>query len=266
MRSLIVDDRELITQMVRNIMTKIDPDGDHMATTSPENALQIAKEKVIDVALLDVEMPEMNGVDLAKNLQAIHPRVNIIFLTGYKEYMPDAFGLYASGYLLKPVKEADVRDALAHLRYPPEAASEKRLRVQCFGNFAVFYDGKPVTFSRSKSRELFAYLVDRRGALCTTDMVLGNLWPDEAVSDSMKSMMRTLVADLRNTFRTLGLDDVILKTRDGLAVNTELLECDYYRYLEGDPTALRAFTGEYMSQYEFAEETAAALSGELYDY
>lgn len=61
-------------------------------------------------------MPEMTGIELAKELQKRNPTINIIFITGYKEYMGDAFGLYASGYLLKPVKEAAIREALNHLR------------------------------------------------------------------------------------------------------------------------------------------------------
>ena len=42
-----------------------------------------------------------------------------------------------------------------------------RLRVQCFGNFEVFFGGLPLKFARSKTKELFAYLVNRRGAVCT---------------------------------------------------------------------------------------------------
>lgn len=262
MVTLTVDDRQLVTEMMKNLLERIAPEGTHLTTTLPETALALAEEQPFDVAFLDVEMPGMDGVELAKRLQKIHPLINIIFITGYQEYMPDAFGLYASGYLLKPVTEKAVREALAHLRYRPvtqETPEQRRLKVQCFGTFALFCDGVPVNFSRSKSMELFAYLVDRRGAYCTTDMVLGNLWPDEEVTVGMKSMLRTLASDLRSTFLSLGLEHVILKVRDSIAVDTRFLDCDYYRYLDGDPLAIHQYHGEYMIQYEFAEETRAAL-------
>ena len=129
------------------------------------------------------------------------------------------------------------------------------MRVQCFGNFEVFVNNTALLFHRSKSKELFAYLVDRRGAVCTNDMIIGNLWSDKPLTESLKSLQRTVISEMIKDFEMVDVCDLFVKAKNGICVNTEMLDCDYYKYLEGDKKAIRQFKGEYMTQYEFAEET-----------
>ena len=138
MRTITIDDRRSIVNMMLRILNQIDPKGEHIGTTDPDEVIRELKKKKATAVFTDVEMPKMNGIDLARKLQEIDPQVNIIFITGYQEYMSDAFDLYASGYLIKPMDEEDVRKALEHLRYGNETKKEALVRVQCFGNFEVF--------------------------------------------------------------------------------------------------------------------------------
>jgi two-component SAPR family response regulator len=177
--------------------------------------------------------------------------------------METAFDMHVSGYLLKPFSEKKVRDALQHLRHKPFSISHKPVRVQCFGSFEVFQAGKPLRFTRQKCKELFAYLIDRHGAVCSNDMIIGNLWPDESPNETRKSMVRTLVTELAKTLRQAEAEDVLIRMQGGVSVDINRLDCDYYRFLNGDPLALHAFHGEYMTQYSFAEETRAALQLQL---
>ena len=264
MYTICVDDRQLIVDSMLRILSRVDPEGNHRGTTEPQQALEMAREEPVDVAFLDMEMPGMNGLTLAKQLQAQNPLINIIFITGYQEYALDAFSVYATGFLLKPVTEKSVREALNHLRYRPQEKSGQELSIHCFGNFEVFYRGKPLHFSRSKSKELFAYLIDRQGAKCESDAIIGNLWPEMAASESLKGQLRVIIADLISTLRDAGATNVILRDRSGISVDTAKLNCDYYRFLAGDPYALHLYHGEYMTQYEFAEETRANLMRRLY--
>ena len=118
MNTISVDDRILVARLLQRILSDLDPKGTHMIAVSGKKALELAGALPFDVAFLDVDMPGMNGLELARRLQEIWPRINIIFVTGYEEYSLKAFELYASGYLLKPIQEKDVAKALAHLRYP----------------------------------------------------------------------------------------------------------------------------------------------------
>ena len=263
MFTLSVDDRQLVVNAMQRILQRIDPTGSHRTATDAATALSLAEQEPVDVAFLDVEMPGMDGIELAGRLQELYPLVNIIFITGYEEYMPQAFKLFASGYIVKPVTESAVVNALSHLRYRAPQGGERPVRVQCFGNFEVYVQGEPVRFTRSKCKELLAYLIDRQGAICDNDMVMGNLWPDSEPTDSRKSMYRVIVAELAGTLNRLGAGEIIVRDNRGVRVDVNKVECDYYRYLAGDPYALHQYHGEYMTQYELGEVTRANLLQKL---
>ena len=85
------------------------------------------------MALLDIDMPIMNGLLVAEKLCKIHPFLNIIFLTGYPEYALDSYTVYASDFLVKPL----CREALAHafnnLRHPIVQPHNGSYGVQALG-------------------------------------------------------------------------------------------------------------------------------------
>lgn len=253
-----VDDQKTIIVTLEKMLKKIDPDGHHRFYYDPVAAAGDL-DLPLDVAFLDVEMPNMDGVELAKRIMDLHPRCSIIFLTGHTEYMCSAFGLHASGYLLKPFSLGMVRDALEHRRYRSSEAEEKPVRVQCFGSFEVFVDQKPVHFSRNKAKELFAFLIDNRGRMCDIDIIIRNIDPSSETDESSKSKARVYIRSLIKSFSDVGIDDIILKNQGVVGVNESLIDCDYYRLLDNEKPALSDFLGEYMTQYEFAEETRAML-------
>ncbi len=80
-----------------------------------------------NVAFLDIEMGAVSGIRIAKKLQAVNSKINIVFVTGFLEYAPDAFELRASGYVSKPATEQKIRAEIDNLRYPmPKPQSGKR--------------------------------------------------------------------------------------------------------------------------------------------
>ncbi len=125
-----------------------------------------------------MEMPGgINGLELGKRLKKLYPRLNIVIITGHREYALDAFGLDASGYLLKPLTLDSVAHQLSVLRFPLNAPQQSKIHIHCFGRFEAFHGGVPLDFSYSKSKELLACLVDQKGALCSNDTLIGYLWP-----------------------------------------------------------------------------------------
>lgn len=128
------------------------------------------------------------------------------------------------------------------------------MTVHCFGNFEVFVDGEAVKFKYARTRDVFAYLVDRQGALVSTNEILAALFEE----DIKGSYFRNLKADLTNTLQTLGVGEVIVHERGRLGIHHEKVDCDYFAYLDGRTDL---FHGEYMTQYSFAEGTLACLLG-----
>lgn len=144
-----------------------------------------------------------------------------------------------------------------------ESSTEERcpvvLKVQTFGNFEVFYKDKPVAFGRAKAKELFAYLIDRRGATVTTAEACGILWEDKEYNFSLQRQFQTVVSDLIKSLKRHNLEHLLRRRRNCLSVEVSGLECDFYRLLEGDTGAKDLYNGEYMSNYSWAEMTAGFL-------
>lgn len=259
MRTLIVDDKQLAVNALVSTMNEIDPEGTHAGLISSREALSYLKSHDIDVAFLDIEMPDMNGLLLAKEMKEISPNINIIFVTGHIEYAYDSYKLFASGYLMKPASAEEIKVALDNLRYKVEK-KKSRVVVRCFGNFEIFVDDEPLVFHRTKAKELLAYLIDSQGAFCSTGELIGALWEDEEITDSKLSQIRSFMADIRKTFESKNLSDIIVKEYSKIAIRTDKIDCDYYRFLEGDMQAVNSFMGEYMKQYPWAEMRVGELT------
>ena len=182
----------------------------------------------------------------------------IALVMKYFEINYEKFILFVSGFLLKPANEADVRNVLENLRYPAEDVPAG-VKVQCFGNFEVFVGGRPLSFKRSKSKELLAYLVDRNGATCTNGEMLAVLWEDKPDTASLHSHLRNLIFDLSHTLEDAGVRGLLVRGRSTLAIDTSKVECDYYNFLRGDRSTISSYRGEYMTQYSWAEVTRSAL-------
>lgn len=251
MRILIVDDEKMAKEDLVQTVELLEPDAEIASFDSSEEALEYCEKEKTDVAFLDIEMPGIDGLALADKIVKLQPKVNIIFVTAYSEYSLDAHDIYSSGYLLKPADTKSVRRALDHLRYPVE--EDKKIQIHCFGKFEAFYNGLPVQFRYNKTKELLAYLINVEGAACTNGELLGILWEDKAVSESVKSNLRNLIADLRETLSSLGFSDAVVKSRNSIALCKDAFSCDYYDYLEGKESAIGKFSGEYMEQYSWAE-------------
>ena len=247
MKILLVDDEKLQLIRLLNTVKKVLPDSEILSYTNPVLAFKENENNLIDIAFLDIEMPEINGIQLAKKLKTINPKINIIFVTAYDNYALDAYKLHASGYVTKPVNEKKVKEELEGLRYDVELKPSKKLQVKCFGNFEVFYDGVPLKFARSKSKELFAYLIDREGAAINVNELNAILWED----DDHKSYFRNLVADIVSTLKAVGLEDVFIKRHNECFIDISKVDCDAYEYKNNNPDAIRAYRGEYMTQYSW---------------
>ncbi|MBR6173067.1 MAG: response regulator [Eubacterium sp.] len=254
MRILCLDDEPLALKLLVTMIKKVKPDAEVESFRIQTELLEAAEQRGCDVAFLDIHMRGMNGVEVAKKLKEINPKMNIIFVTGFSEYKADAMDMRASGYIMKPVTKEDVERELSELRFPVVPKKDALLKVQCFGNFDVFTpDGMPIHFERKRAKEIFAYLVHRHGSACSIRELAAVLFEDAPYENSQRSYLQTLIVAMMKGLREVGAEAVIIKKRDEIAVNPALLDCDYYRFAELDAGAVNAYANEYMSQYYWAE-------------
>lgn len=255
MKIIAVDDECIALEGLLDVIREAAPEAEVNGFEYPEDALEFARKNACNIAFLDVEMPEMSGVELAEQLKLLNPDVNVIFATGFEEYRKEAYELHASGYLTKPITVDKVRKELNDLRRP--IPRRNRMRVQTFGNFEAYIDGKPIAFKYSKTKELLAYLVDRKGALCTAGELQTIIFEDDG---GHEAYMKSLRRDLLETLETSGCGNVIAQQRGKLGVVPGLFDCDYYDWCEGKRMGL-VWQGEYMTQYSWSEYTAGVLEG-----
>ena len=246
MNILLVDDEELQLKRLKESVENALTDVKLFSYTNPLKALEESKSNKISIAFLDIEMPVVNGIQLAKELKAIDPLINIIFVTAYNDYALEAYKLHASGYITKPVNEMKISEEINNLRFPIELKKENKIQIKCFGNFDVFYKGEPIKFTYSKSKELLAYLVDREGAAININELNAVLWEEDH-----KSYLRNLISDIQKTLKNIGVNDVFIKRHNECFIDVNKVDCDAYEYKRNNPDAVRMYRGEYMNQYSW---------------
>lgn len=272
MKVLAADDELHARKILTDALQKALPQAEIIDFGKPSQVLAYAQEHPVELAFLDINTPDMSGLELAEKLRAANPRVNIIFVTGYDEYAREALSFHASGYIMKPVTPEKILREMADLRYPlsqplgteeaqqAPAPRETLLRLQCFGNFDVFDStGHPVRFDRSKAKELLAYLTFRNGASCTTREIAGILFEDAVYDHRQKSYTQLIISSMLRGLKAVGAEGAITRSYNSMALDVKSVDCDYYRYVENSATYGGLYTGEFMVQYSWAESVAGYL-------
>ena len=266
MTVLAVDANAEALERIAHIVAALRPEAEVLRFESSLEALAAAREREIDVALLEAELPELSGLDLGQYLKELNPLVNLIFLSDTVDFGYQALALHASGYLVKPVVEAAVRSELDDLRHPEAQKNHKRVFAQTFGNFELFVDGKPVVFKYNRTREIVALLVNNRGAQTTNGEIIGALWEDEGDPEKKASYLSNLRQDLQNTMKRLELTNIIVKQRGSLGIAVDRIECDLYDWMAKRQDSKYRYMGDYMNQYSWAEYMHAELDEIAYQW
>ena len=262
MHIIAADDEKLALDMLCKTLHTVLPEAEIAAFGKPSQVLMYVQENHCDVAFLDIQMHGMTGLELARRLKELQPQINIIFVTGFSEYIGEAMYMHASGYIEKPVTEAAVRHELEDLRHPvePERKDTALLRVHCFGTFDVYApDGERVHFEREKSRECFAYLISRIGNSCSVREIAGILFEDAPYDRRKANYVQQIITGMMKSLKRANAAGVIRKSYNAISVEPKLIDCDYYRFRSGDAAAVNSYTGEFMTQYPWAEFITGSL-------
>ena len=111
MRTLIVDDEKLALSRLERLLNE-EGISDIVKSSNPIDAIkEVAKEK-FDIAFLDISMPNMSGLELANTIMDINPKIFIIFQTAYEEHALQAFKSGGIDYILKPISNESIKNAL----------------------------------------------------------------------------------------------------------------------------------------------------------
>ncbi len=219
-----------------------------------EKALKWAKAYRADVAFLDIEMPALNGVELAKALRRLDPEISIVFCTGHRSYALEAFEIHADGYLVKPVSPEMIQKELDYIKERTGGHSRPLLTARLYGNFCVFdRKGEIVSFKRKKTEELLAILIHMQGQVMRVVDLCNILWNDNDIMfENNKKYLWNLLSDLRGSLDRAGAAIVL-----GRGLNGHFVKMDYIRLDDSGRGSL-----PYLSGYEWAAGGPLGETGE----
>jgi len=129
MKVLIVDDEDLARARLKRILTTLEV-SQIDEVSSADTALKAVKNNEYDVAFLDINMPEVSGLELGYELKYLNKNIAIVFQTAYEEHALKAFDIGAIGYLVKPYSLEQVKEILTRVQEQSEQYQESEdLRI-----------------------------------------------------------------------------------------------------------------------------------------
>ena len=258
MKTILVDDMLLDMQLFELKCADV-PDFEIVGKfTDPLAAIAYARENVVDFALLDIDMPGMNGMELARQLRQIRSDVIIVFVTAHPRFAVEALKMKADYIVFKPFDREDIIDVMERAKLFHQR-QKKRYYFHTFGPFDMRIDGQPVKFRSGKAKELMALCVWRNGQPVSIYEMVECLWGDEAADTPEKTGYRRAIKELSDTLKTWGAESLLLRQRGSIRVDMSQCESDYQSFLSGDLDAVCRFQGSFMEQYSWAEAAVYSL-------
>ncbi len=161
MNIAVVDDEEIIRQQIHSFIKKQKPDFNISDFATGEELL--AAERDFDIIFLDIQMEGIGGIEAARNLRQRNVDVVLVFITGIKEYVFDAFDVSAFHYLLKPIEEKKFMEVLG--RAAEEVGKRKGQREQ-----QIFIRTKNQGYTLNLSSILYIESRGKKVEIHTTNM------------------------------------------------------------------------------------------------
>lgn len=174
----------------------------------------------IDVLFLDIDMPGMPGIEVAKELQILNPSLIIVFVTAHNDFATEAFDLNVFDYILKPIQLDRLRRTCKRIEETLPRKDKQILQIQVSSELTFqLPDGTVVrpVWRTAKVKELFLYLLHERETSIRKSELAELLWPG-IPSETSYSRLYTAIYHIRKTLQKYGDALAIESTDEGYAI------------------------------------------------
>lgn len=202
---ILVDDDELALSIMKYQLKRYPDIKVEDVFTNPFDALKKIKVSNPDVVFLDIDMPQLKGMDVASRIMEINQDTKIVFVTSHTQYALDAFELNAIDYLIKPVSKKRLEKTIQRLFKKksvvvPQNLTTKSLEINCLGPFQIKWtEDAPLKWRSAITRELVAFLIHYKDSNMSKDRILDELWPE----DNMKTTVPRLYSGIHYIRKSL---------------------------------------------------------------
>lgn len=222
MNILICDDMQNEVDRLTGLLKNTDYDVSLAGFDNAADTLSFIRSgKIIDVCFLDIIMPDMNGIELAKILRKDGFKGEIIFLSTSKDYGPETYSVEAFGYLLKPPTPNSVRDILEKIETSRKNKDSDGVMVKTRGatrfllfrdisyveviNHKVYYrltDGESLEVTAALQEIAPQLLRDKRFAICHSSYIV-NISNISSIAGREITMRNGMIIPLSKTYLEL---------------------------------------------------------------
>lgn len=206
-KAVLVDDEILVLQLLERNIRETNAIEVVGSFTDPEQALALIPKLKPDVVFLDVDMPELNGIELGTRLIESNEAMSIVFVTAYEQYAIHAFKLNAIHYILKPVDEQSVQEVVKRLSQKQEVEEVEAIgsgKINFFGSMHLMANESKIDFLTAKLEELLALLVIHREKGISKWVIIDVLWEEASIEKSQQNLY-TMMFRLKKTLRDAGI-------------------------------------------------------------
>lgn len=258
MKAVIIDDEPIMIRSFERYTKNIE---DFEVVGSFEDSLDaydFVRTEQVDVVFLDIEMPALNGIELARRLKQYKPDLLVVFVTAYENYIKESNEIGADYYVMKPYKEETMRAVVSKLRKLLPQEEKKEIFIRTFGRFSVMKDGAPIPLV-GKTKEIMALIVSRHGREISNEELYTTVWENREYDNVHMKVYYNALKRLRDALEKAGMSDLLISTSRGQMLNVDMCDCDYFAWLAGNYKDRDRFEGEFLSEYSWAEPLLAEL-------
>ncbi|MBP5661775.1 MAG: response regulator [Clostridia bacterium] len=257
MRAIVVDDEPLMLRRFVRLGQGIKDLNIVGSFESAEKALAYAGENPVDAAFVDVAMPIINGITLAKKLREIRPDVLIVFVSAYDDYLWDFNQIGGDYYIIKPYSRETLVMAMERISLLAHR-QQKILYIRTFGRFLLLKDDQPLPLT-GKAKEILALVVTRRGKEISNEEIYGTLWKGRPYGNVEMTVYYNALRRLKQFLKKEGIEDLLISTQRGQIINTALFDCDYYAWQDKNMSQRDRFEGEFMAEYAWGKSILTGI-------
>lgn len=213
MRGIIVDDEPLMIEAFKRLSSGIEDLEIEGAFESAEEAIEFSTDHPFEIAFLDIELPEMNGIECAKVLREKMPGLLIVFISAYDDYLRESNQIGGDDYIVKPYRRETIEKTMDKMRFLVQR-QKKSIYVQMFGRFAVKKDGTPIML-RGKAKEILALILVKRGKEISNEEIYSTIWESREYSNVHMKVYYNALKRLKDSLKENDLADIIFSTARG---------------------------------------------------